>query len=158
MKMKTIVYRGGVLEFKIPASWKEEYSDVDGGMFYEDEPDSGTLRVKVITLEKPVESGEISLDGILESLFRHLGKSPIDIQHVGKNGLIRYDDLSVENGTKIRIYYWVFANPILPQNARVVTFSYTVLESMVGTASVVRELDMLNTEIASTEFSSEIGI
>jgi hypothetical protein len=34
--MKTIVYRGGVVTFRIPAHWQEEYSDIEGGTFYED--------------------------------------------------------------------------------------------------------------------------
>ena len=49
-KMKTISYRGRVVEFRIPSSWKEEYSDIDGGTFYGDKPDSGTFRLKIITL------------------------------------------------------------------------------------------------------------
>jgi hypothetical protein len=53
--MKTISYRGGVVTFRIPESWNEEYSDTDGGTFYEDKPDSGTLRLKLITAESPSE-------------------------------------------------------------------------------------------------------
>ena len=32
--MKSIVYRGGVVTFRIPAHLREEYSDIEGGMFY----------------------------------------------------------------------------------------------------------------------------
>ena len=34
-KLKKISYRGGVVEFSIPANWKEEYERDGGGMFYE---------------------------------------------------------------------------------------------------------------------------
>ena len=153
MKMKAIVYRGGVLRFRIPASWKEEYSDVDGGTFYEDVPHSGTLRVKVITLEISAESGGVSLPKVLEPLPQHLEKSQEDVQYVGENALVRYDEPSVEKGTRLRIFYWVLANPVHPRNARVVTFSYTVLDSQTNRAQLQPELDMLNAEILRTEFA-----
>ena len=51
--MKSIVYRGGVVRFRIPAHWREEYSDNEGGMFYGDHSQSGTLRLTIITAAQP---------------------------------------------------------------------------------------------------------
>jgi hypothetical protein len=45
---KTVNYRGGVVSFEIPEHWKEEYEPKGGGTFYEDRPDSGTLRLHVL--------------------------------------------------------------------------------------------------------------
>ena len=105
--LKTIVYRGGVLKFRIPSSWKEEYSDMDGGTFYEDRPYSGTLRVKVITL-----------------------KVPTNVNH----------------------------GSVLPEHARIVTFSYTVLGSDAATVRTLGELAVLDQEIRQTEFASKVGV
>ena len=49
-KMKTINYRGGLVSFEIPSDWKEEYEAEGGGAFFLDKPDSGTLRLNVLSL------------------------------------------------------------------------------------------------------------
>ncbi|HSI65722.1 MAG TPA: hypothetical protein VLE43_21530, partial [Candidatus Saccharimonadia bacterium] len=45
---KTVTYRGGVVVFDLPARWVEEYEPSGGGTFYEDTPQSGTLRLSVL--------------------------------------------------------------------------------------------------------------
>lgn len=54
-ELKTIVYRGGLVRFSIPATWQEEYEPDGGGTFYKEGPDTGTLRL--ILLYGPVVSG-----------------------------------------------------------------------------------------------------
>jgi hypothetical protein len=44
--LKTINYRGGVVRFRIPADWTEEYEDVGGGTFYKPGKNTGTLRLR----------------------------------------------------------------------------------------------------------------
>ena len=158
MEMKTIVYRGGLLKFRIPESWKEEYSDIDGGTFYEDVPDSGTLRVKVITLEIPEAKWKASVGSILQPLLLELGKSEEDVHRIGGNELVRYEEHSSENGVLLRTFYWVFGKPVPPRNARVVTFSYTIPDSLLDTEQVRSELEMLEPEIRETEFAPHIGV
>ncbi len=158
MTMKIIVYRGGVLKFRIPASWVEEYSDMDGGMFYEDGPDTGTLRVTVLTIEAPAASGKTLLEDVLEKVLRQRRISADKVHYVGQNAVVRFEEEAVENGTRIRIFYWLFVNPVLPRNARIVTFSYTVLASQAETPEVLRELEILDDEVVQTEFAAELGI
>src|SRR4051812_19119370 len=45
--LKTIVYRGGVVRFRIPADWQEEYEPAGGGTFYAPGDHTGTLRLNV---------------------------------------------------------------------------------------------------------------
>ena len=156
-QMKTVKYRGGVLKFRIPASWKEEYSDWDGGMFYEDVPDSGTLRVRMITAKKPPNVDDSAL-AVLQPVLNGLGKKSTDVVQVGRNALLRYEDSGLEEGTKLRIFYWVFGNPVPPGNARVVTFSYTVLEAQAATSQTRQELKMLDAVLLDTEFAERIGV
>jgi hypothetical protein len=159
--MKTIVYRGGVLKFRIPASWMEEYSDIDGGMFYEEVPGSGTLRVKVITLRAPTNTSDRSVVEVFEPLMRHFVRNEdgevTDVAQVGQNALMRYQQMASERGTKIRIFYWVFGNPVPPDHARIVTFSYTVMASQTDKPRTIKELEILDNEITQTEFASKIG-
>ena len=56
--LKTISYRGGVVTFQIPSTWIEEYEEQGGGTFYEDSPDSGTLRLNVMTFKTPQSSDQ----------------------------------------------------------------------------------------------------
>jgi hypothetical protein len=50
---KTIRYRGGLVEFRVPRSWVEEYGEDGEGAFYEPTPDSDTLRLSVLTFRSP---------------------------------------------------------------------------------------------------------
>jgi hypothetical protein len=157
-ELKTVIYRGGVLRFRIPSSWVEEYSNLDGGMFYEDTPDSGTFRVKVITMKAPSEGTDLSALALLSPLAERLGGDNTRVTEIGENALFRYEESTVERETKIKIFYWMVANPVPPQHVRIVTFSYTVLQSQEHTARTQQELQMLDREIACTEFSKQIGV
>ena len=58
-RLKNICYRGGIACFEIPASWKEEYEPSGGATFYEDLPDSGTLRLNALSVSSNgKETGE----------------------------------------------------------------------------------------------------
>src|SRR3954471_16013798 len=53
--LKTITYRGGLVRFRIPADWQEEYEEAGGGTFYAPDDQSGALRLNVLTMEAPPE-------------------------------------------------------------------------------------------------------
>ena len=72
--------------------------------------------------------------------------------------MVRYEERSIENGMPLRIFYWVFGNPVPPCNARLVTFSYTIPDSLLKTDQVKSELEMLEPEITETEFAPHIGL
>ena len=152
--MKTINYRNGVVEFRVPASWKEEYSDTNGGVFYEDRPDSGTLRIKLITVTTPTDVHSGTAVDLLKGLRQTQGRAEA---MVNGNALATAEGSSIEHGQKIKTFYWFLANPVPLKHARLATFSYTILEAREGSSQVWRELQMLNEEIRAAEFSKEIG-
>jgi len=152
--MKTINYRGGVVTFRIPASWKEEYSDTDGGTFYEDKPDSGTLRLKLITAESPSEITSDSAASLLNTLS--VVKGQVRRQPNG-NAFARYEEESVDSGQRIRILYWLVANPVPPKHARIATFSYTVLQGKESQSATMHDIQMLENEILQARFATELG-
>jgi hypothetical protein len=154
--MKTINYRGGVLRFRIPSSWREECDDYSGGMFYDDAPDSGTLRVSVTTLKTPPD-WHGSAVGLLDDIRGSTGHDPGDVVVVGANAYARYARRAIEDGTELALFYWVFANPVPPDSARIVHFSYTVLASRADSDDTQRELAMLHDEIVKTEFARQVG-
>src|SRR5438552_168389 len=67
---KTISYRGGIVTFRIPSHWREEYEPNGGGTFYDDNPDSATLRLNVITAKAPMPITTQSAPDILAGLVQ----------------------------------------------------------------------------------------
>src|SRR5882672_73603 len=62
-KLKKVSYRGGVVEFSIPANWKAESEGDDEGIFYDESPDSATLRLTVMTAKSPTPiNGQSAVD------------------------------------------------------------------------------------------------
>ena len=53
MELKSINYRGGLMQFSVPNVWIEEYDAKGPAMFYEDNDDSGTFRLNVLTFSAP---------------------------------------------------------------------------------------------------------
>jgi hypothetical protein len=154
LELKTIKYRGGVVEFRIPASWEEEYSDIDGGTFYENKPDSGTLRLKVITAESPSEVTSDSAKSILDTFSFVRGRA---VLQPNGNAIASYEESSVDSDQKIKIFYWLVANPLPPKHARIATFSYTILERKQHDTTIMRDLQMLEKEILDAKFATELG-
>lgn len=159
--MKSVVYRGGVVTFRVPAHWREEYSDLEGGMFYEDRRGSGTLRLKVITMAAPKQSQINSAMGVLQIVVDALRKKNVESTTKDRsdgNALLKYEEPSSEPGTPFTTFYWVFANRLPPRHARVVTFSFTFLAKQRNEQRIRRDLEMLDAELEAATFSPEMGV
>ena len=89
--LKTIVYRGGVVRFRIPADWQEEYGPAGGGTFYAPGDDTGTLRLNVTTFGAP--PGRILSAHDAEGfLAPFAGKYGVPVQTLRPGvAMIRYD-------------------------------------------------------------------
>jgi len=146
---KTINYRGGILNFRIPASWKEEYEPQGGGTFYEDTPDSGTLRLNVMTAKAPMPITLESAPDILAGLVR----SSADPEPLANNcALVRYEQRAEEQGQPLHITHWSVAQPLPPSHARIATFSYTMRAHQRNDPQLMAEVDMLDREIRAVTF------
>jgi hypothetical protein len=159
--MKSIVYRGGVVTFRIPSHWREEYSDVEGGMFYEDRPDSGTLRLTIILATAPrqlhSDSGMDLLLVLIDQLKR-AGRQCTKAVRSDGNAVLKYLEAGLEQGIPLTIFYWVVANPLPPLHARIATFSFTIPTIWRNEPRVRRDLEMLEAEIEAATFSPEVGV
>lgn len=159
--MKTIVYRGGVVTFRIPAHWVEEYSDFDGGTFYEDDPDSGTLRLKIITMTTPEQSQSGFAMEMLQVVVDRLQNEQVECTtEDGRDGnaVLKYEEATSERGQSLTIFYWVVSSPLPPRHARAATFSYTILAEQRNDSQIQRDLEMLEAEIEAATFSPELGV
>ena len=158
--MKPIVYRGGVVLFRIPAHWREEYSDIDGGMFYEHRFASRILRLKIITAASPKELRSTSGLELLQpfaDMLKNEGVESLMRTRNDGNAVLNYKQDGFEQGVRLTIFYWVVANPLPPRHARLATFSYTILAAHRGKSRVQRDLTMLDAEIEAATFSLELG-
>jgi hypothetical protein len=155
-ELKTISYRGGLVSFRIPADWREEYAPDGGASFYEDAPDSPTFRLEVITAKSPSPLTQASSPDVLAALGQSASGS---IERL-PNGcaLIRYTQSAVDRGHQLLITYWSVAHVIPPDHARVATFSYTMLDRQHGDARFQRELELLDREIRASIFSPGLGV
>ena len=154
--LKNISYRGGLVTFRIPAHWKEEYEPEGGGTFYEDAPDSATFRLQTITMKSPSPVTAESAPDVLSSL-RQAATAPVERLPSGC-ALIRYTQSSVERGERLLITYWSVAHIVPPHHARIANFSYTLLERQRDDASFQRELELLDREVRASIFSPELGV
>jgi len=154
-EMKEIKYRGGIVNFLIPKHWVEQYEPNGGGMFYEDAPNTGTLRLNVITAQS---SKPLSADAAYEELVAMKSVKTESVQRL-KNGNAIGTSIqhSTEQGQKITLFWWHVTNPIRPNHMRIANFSYTVLTSHEGSEPIQREVRRLTESIKNATFHPTLG-
>lgn len=153
--MKEIKYRGGVITFFIPKHWVESYEPDGGGMFYEDGPSTGTLRLNLITAKSPKP---LMSDAAFIELSSMKISNPTSIERLQSgNAITSWVKHSSENGQQITLYLWRVANPVFPSHMRIADFSYTVLTSLENRATTKSEVQMLTNAIRNATFHSAIA-
>jgi hypothetical protein len=157
LPLKTITYRGGIVRFRIPAAWSEEYEEAGGGTFYLPGADTGTLRLNVMTLQgragKPVTAGSA-----VEVLSASAEKYGVSVQPLREAvAMIRYDLSTAEQGKPLLIRYWQLAQALPPAHVRVVVFSYTSLSERATAPGFDAEVSSIEQEIIAAEFASVLG-
>jgi hypothetical protein len=155
VKLKKFSYGGGVVEFSIPANWKAEFDSERGGIFYDDSPDSGTLRLNVITVKSLTPINDKSAPDVLRVL-RQAQSHQIESLTNG-NAVLHYSEPSTESGHKLHVVFWIVANPMPPDHARVATFTYTLLEGQQEQQRFKNELALIDSQIRQATFSKELG-
>jgi hypothetical protein len=151
---KTIHYRGGVVSFRLPTQWVESYEEEAGGIFYEDRPDSGTLRLNITTAKRKASMPDDSLQ-----FLRSLKEADFGIvsQLEAECSMLTYTLDTEESGQRIRIYYWHIASPAAADYIRVASYSFTVATMNDSSTANRNDLEMLRHEIPATAFSSTLG-
>ncbi|NLD37865.1 MAG: hypothetical protein GX654_13440 [Desulfatiglans sp.] len=153
--LKEINYRGGVVKFNIPSNWVEEYEETGGGTFYEDAPNTGTLRLNIITMQAP--------SGAKGNLpFSALSSIPVienkNIEMLANGNAFAYSvSRSEEDGEKITLYWWYLANQVGSSHIRLANFSYTILTSKEDDQKTKEEIKLLEVQIRKTIFHPGLG-
>lgn len=159
MELKTIVYRGGVVTFRVPMDWIEEYGERGGGTFYRDTPQAGILRLYVTTMsnEKVVSPELIYNEAIVD--YRGIKQSFLpDLQLLPNgNSILRHRRTSWSWFRRIVLHFWQVYNPVPPHHMRLALFSYTILKTLDTNPETLQDIDLLDREIRDARFYSELG-
>jgi hypothetical protein len=153
--MKTISYRGGVITFRIPANWKEEYDPEGGGTFYEDSPISGTLRLNVISAKSP--PGKLPASGYDDLTSRPPAPGERIVRLKSGDGIKLSMKPSKEDGVPIEVYAWQVVHIVPPRKMYIAIFTWTILASHPDMHDYQNEIDSLTEEISKAVFSPELG-
>lgn len=142
--MKLIKYNGGIVSFKLPEDWKEEYYDDGDAAFYKEDSDSGTLRLSVQSTESKeeyVESVELS------------SASGIYVE----DGFPLKEEVKLTNdgGDDILVYSWQIIVPVDIKGRIIVLFSYTISASQEGDPEINMELNFIRNMILKASYSKE---
>lgn len=153
--LKEINFNDGVIKFKIPSNWKEEYGKDGKGAFYEDAPDTGTLRLQVITMEAPSDAKGNLLVLALSSIP---DVDQQDIEMLGNgNALAHAVQRSDEDGKEYTLYWWYLANYVPPNFVRMANYSYAILTSKENDKKTKEEVGLLARQIKKAVFRVGLG-
>jgi hypothetical protein len=148
--LKTVNYRGGLVRFSIPANWLEEYEPEGGGTFYEDRPDSGTLRLNVLSFDSPDKpADEMARTAFPQETVERLPSG---------FSMRRYVKSANEKGQALDIHRWEIAVPVPPHGLRLVCFTHTILAGQQSDTRIATELKLLDASIRCAEFSQQPGV
>jgi hypothetical protein len=148
--MKQVVYRGGVVSFNIPENWCEEYEPKGGGTFYEDKPDTGTLRLNVLSFSK---KEPVTLDDATRDVF---GGDSHEMLPCGFP-MRHYVEEAQEKGTSLRVYRWEVLVQVSPTHYRLACFTHTIIAALDGTTQSKEELRLVNSIVREAHYSTEPG-
>ena len=148
---KAISYRGGIVSFRVPESWTEHYEPDGGGEFFEDAPDSPTLRLNVLTF-RGARPGIADVKSAISKKAQH-----VELLRSGV-AIGRYaEHVTDDDGTPLLITYWELAQSLPPDHLRLVVFSCTITAGQENDAAIRDELALLDTELRAAVLAPELG-
>jgi len=141
--MKLINYKDGIVSFRLPEDWKEEYYKDNEAAFYRDDPDSGTLKINLISLLQ-----DDTTEGY--TLTSESG------MHVEEGFPLKEDiKYTEEDGDNRLVYSWKVTVPVNDTNRRVILFSYTILVQQENNPVIQQELNFVRNTILTAHYSKE---
>lgn len=152
--MKTIRYGGGIVTFRIPAHWTEEYEEEGGGIFYDEDNESGTLRLNVLTFTSKTSVTTRTAMSLLEARRQEYQGTLTDLGN--GNALLRYTDVAQEEGESLTVHYWQIASVVPPNHFRLAIFSYTKPTKLADDGRAA-DLAMMEEELRVCRFAEELG-
>lgn len=141
-KLKTINYLLR-LEFDIPESWLCFFDQDEGGMYFEDREDSGTLRLSELVFEvNDLNPTSIAAD--------EKAKGAIELSN---GSWLRLDRKQFfEDGENCTSFYWTISNDQIRPYIQIAIFSFCVCDKDLEKPHIKEDLELLNTELRRVRF------
>lgn len=155
MEMKEIQYLGGLVTFSVPEHGVEAYEPGTGGVYYENAPNTGTLRLILVTEKSPTPLSE---DAAFDELVAMKSVKAESVQRLkNDNAIATSIRHGSEGGQAITLFFWHVANPVRPHHLRIAIFSYTVLAAQESSEGVRREVQLLTESIKDAKYHPTLG-
>lgn len=151
--MKQITYRGGLIVFRLPQNWTEEYEPEGGGTFFDPQDESVTLRLNVLTLQSPRDLKITDSRAPFEGSAAFVGG---DIQPLAdfQSICVLPPRRTEEAGEPLDIHTWAVARVIPPRCVRVAMFNTTVAIRRAEPTAIEAILTTLQAEIRDCKIHS----
>ena len=145
--MQSVVFRDGLMRFRLPKTWVAEYLP-DGGAQFREPLGLGVLLLNVIDFDAP---DPVSVEHAVDFLANHAGHEGREVLHlVNDNVMVAYS----EEGEGLLAYMWEVVHAIHPSLLRMGVFTFTVNAKTAGETQVVDIVSMLTGEIARSSFDN----
>jgi hypothetical protein len=156
--LKTVNYRGGVVRFRIPPDWVEEYEEAGGGTFYRPgDNEGGTLRLETITGAAP-KGKTVSVELMAELFAGDSAKYDVLPRPLGeRSAMLRYDMPAEDRGRSLMIRVWRIFQALPPNNFRHALFTYTLPSERFNLPESVAEMEFLDREISAVQMASVLA-
>ena len=144
--MKLINYRGGLARFYLPSNWVEEYDQDGRGTFFEDKPDSGTLRVSVMELDEPRD--DLGPADTVYDVVAEISATDSIERLPGGVAVAQTRQTVFVDGSEILWHTWHIGIPVARTHFRIIIFTRAIRAVYQFDPHICRELAMLNRSIA----------
>jgi hypothetical protein len=140
--MKTVNYRGVLVVFQIPDHWVEEHKPQGGGIFYDPDDESVTLRLNVTTVEAPRDLRGADANRVIRECGVPI-VGPIETLPNGQAIAVGEVVHATERGTSIELHPILVVRVVPPRTARIANFVTTAVPSMSHAAIIAPKLDAI---------------
>lgn len=173
--LKTILYRGGLVSFEIPADWAEEYEEDGGGTFYSARPNAGTLYLSVITakMDGGIDASIASRQTITlaeRSAAQEVGTTPV-VTALPNGSVVSYFTCpgsragasslrcpGEDNGRPLTMHRWLLGAGLQPDVMRLASFTYAVEAAFDADAGNVADVEVIDAAIKRAVFSTTTSV
>lgn len=151
-ELKVINYRQGALRFSIPVEWSEEYGRDSGGTFFEQAPDSGTLRLSVVVLNTKGKTDADALERFLKTRPEARAKGAQISKESNGNVVLQFIQRTNEGGDDMSIVWWFVASGAFEDYIQIAMFSYSLLNLNLNKEQNKEDILLLDQVLRKTEF------
>jgi len=140
--MKTVHYRGVLVVFQLPEHWVEEYEPEGGGTFYDPDDASVTLRLNVITLASPRDTGAADASAVIDDCGVPI-VGPAEHLQNGQTFAVGRMQSATERGTALELHPLLMVRIVPPRTVRIASFVTTVLANAKHSGVSSPKLDVI---------------